>query len=122
MAGGISGARKIAAVAEASHIGLAPHNPLSAVSTAACLMIAATSSTFVIQELPTHLWRDSSTANPAVGMLREGTPIYDGMGFLTIGDAPGVGVALRPDAAERFPRSRRNLKTPLHIDGSVVDQ
>ena len=122
MAGGISGARKIAAVAEAFHIGLAPHNPLSAVSTAACLQIGATSSTFVIQELPAHLWRDSSAANLAVGMLREGTPIYDGMGFLTIGDAPGLGVTLRPDAAERFPRRRRNFETRLQIDGSVVDQ
>ncbi len=122
MAGGISGARKIAALAEASHIGVAPHNPLSAVSTAACLQIAATLPTFVIQELPTHLWGDSSTTNPAVGMLHEGTPNYDGMGFLTISDAPGLGVTLRPDAAERFPRRRRNLKTRLHIDGSVVDQ
>jgi len=76
----------------------------------------------VIQELPAHLWRNSSTANPAVAMLREGTPSYDGMGFLTIGDAPGLGVTLRPDAVERFPRRRRNLKTRLHIDGSVVDQ
>jgi galactonate dehydratase len=122
MAGGISGARKIAALAEASHIGVAPHNPLSAVSTAACLQIVATLPTFVIQELPTHLWGDSSTTNPAVGMLHEGTPNYDGMGFLTIGDAPGLGVALRPDASQRFPRRRLDFKTRLHIDGSVVDQ
>jgi galactonate dehydratase len=122
MAGGISGARKIAALAEASHIGVAPHNPLSAVSTAACLQIAAILPTFVIQELPIHLWQDSSTANPAVGMLHEGAPNYDGRGFLTIGDAPGLGVALRPDAVERFPRRRHNLDTRLHIDGSVIDQ
>ncbi len=122
MAGGISGVRKIAALAEASHIGVAPHNPLSAVSTAACLQIAASSSAFAIQELPAHLWRDSPTAHPAVGMLREGAPAYDGMGFITIGDAPGLGVALQPEAAERFPRRRRKLKTRLHIDGSVVDQ
>jgi galactonate dehydratase len=122
MTGGISGARKIAALAEAFHIGIAPHNPLSMVSTAACLQIAATSSTFVIQELPIHCWRDSSTANPAVGMVREGAPLDDGAGFLTIGDAPGLGIALLPDAAARFPRRQRYLKTRLHIDGSVVDQ
>jgi len=40
--GGIPGARKVAALAEACHAGVVPHNPLSAVSTAACLQIAAT--------------------------------------------------------------------------------
>ena len=42
LVGGISGARKIAALAEAHHVGVVPHNPLSPVSTAACLQIAAT--------------------------------------------------------------------------------
>lgn len=122
MAGGISGARKIAALAEAPHIGIAPHNPLSAVSAAACLQIAATSSCFVIQEVPAHLWREPQPTHPAIAMLHEPAPIHDNMGFLPIGDAQGLGVALRPDAAERFPRSRRNIKTRLHVDGSVVDQ
>lgn len=69
-----------------------------------------------------HLWRDPSSANPAVGMLQKGAPMLDEMGYLLIGDAPGLGVSLRPDAAERFPRRPRNIKTGLHIDGSVVDQ
>ena len=55
-------------------------------------------------------------------MVREGAPLDDGAGFLTIGDAPGLGIALLPDAAARFPRRQRYLKTRLHIDGSVVDQ
>ena len=54
--GGISGARKIAALAEASHVGVVPHNPLSAVSTAACLQIAATAPNFVLQEFPNDTW------------------------------------------------------------------
>ncbi len=121
MAGGISGVRKIAALAEASHLGVAPHNPLSAVATAACLQIAAIAPTFVIQELPAHFWQDS-TPDPAVAMLLEGAPVHDGAGFLLISDAPGLGVALQPRAAERFPRRRRDLRTRLHVDGSVVDQ
>jgi galactonate dehydratase len=122
MSGGISGARKIAALAEASHIGLAPHNPLSAVSTAACLQVAAISPTFIVQELPGHLWRESAPTNPALGMLQAGAPKLDESGYLLIGDAPGLGVSLRRDAAERFPRRRRNIVTRRHIDGSVVDQ
>ena len=41
MVGGISGSKKVAALAEARHVGVVPHNPLSPVSTAACLQVAA---------------------------------------------------------------------------------
>ena len=42
LAGGIlTHSKKIAALAEAHHVGVVPHNPLSPVSTAACLQLAA---------------------------------------------------------------------------------
>src|SRR3546814_67270 len=122
LVGGISGGRKIAALAEASHIGVVPHNPLSVVSTAACLQIAATSATFVLQELPAKTWSDVTDKRPPFEDIVEGAPSHDGAGFLSIGDAPGIGVTLRPDAAERFPYRPRKVETRLHIDGSVVDQ
>ena len=37
MAGGLTHSKKIAALAEANYVGVVPHNPLSPVSTAACL-------------------------------------------------------------------------------------
>lgn len=52
MVGGISGAKKVAAFAEAHHVGVVPHNPLSPVSTAACLQIAACIPNFALQEYP----------------------------------------------------------------------
>ena len=52
--GGISGTRKIAAIAEAHNALIVPHNPLSPVSTAACLQIAMAVENFAIQELPDH--------------------------------------------------------------------
>lgn len=52
LCGGISGAKKIAAIAEAHNAMIVPHNPLSPVSTAACLQIAASTENFAIQELP----------------------------------------------------------------------
>src|SRR5690349_22640151 len=92
--GGISGARKIAALAEASHIGVVPHNPLSAVSTAACLQIAATSPTFVIQELNPG-WATTAIADsPSDASLVLGAPLVDSAGFLAIDDRPGLGVML----------------------------
>jgi galactonate dehydratase len=118
MVGGISGAKKIAALAEASHIGIVPHNPLSGVSTAACLQIAAISPTFVIQELPDARVNDSSAPSDR---LVQGAPQLDATGFLVIDDRPGLGVTLHPDASHLFPYRPRKIETGLHIDGSVVD-
>lgn len=119
--GGISGGRKVAALAEASHAGVVPHNPLSAVSTAACLQIAATAPNFVLQEFPGDTWNVTDT-RPDSESFVVGSARHDGEGFLTISDEPGIGVALRPDAAERFPYRPREIVTRLHKDGSVVDQ
>src|SRR5205814_1655574 len=52
MCGGITGAKKIAALAEANYVGVVPHNPLGPVSTAACLQLAACIPNFSIQEYP----------------------------------------------------------------------
>ena len=123
MVGGLSGARKIAALAEASHIGIVPHNPLSAVSTAACLQIAATSPTFVIQELPPE-WATTATTDRSSpdALLVQGAPLVDSAGFLVIDDRPGLGVTLHPNAAELFPYRSHKVQTRLHADGSVADQ
>jgi L-alanine-DL-glutamate epimerase-like enolase superfamily enzyme len=53
MAGGLTHSKKIAALAEAHHVGVVPHNPLSPVSTAACLQLAACIPNFALQEYPT---------------------------------------------------------------------
>ena len=52
LAGGISHSKKIAALAEANYVNVVPHNPLSPVSTAACIQLAACIPNFAIQELP----------------------------------------------------------------------
>jgi galactonate dehydratase len=119
--GGISGARKIAALAEASHVGVVPHNPLSAVSTAACLQIAATAPNFVLQEFPNDTW-DVTDKRPESDSFLTGASRHDGHGFLTISDEPGIGISLRDDAAKNYPYRARALHTRLHVDGSVVDQ
>ena len=54
LCGGITGAKKIAALAEALDAWVVPHNPLSPVSTAACLQIAACIPNFAIQEYPSR--------------------------------------------------------------------
>jgi galactonate dehydratase len=116
LVGGISGAKKIAALAEARHVGVVPHNPLSPVSTAACLEVAACIPNFALQEYPIGEDR------PPKSDMVTGIPRHDGHGFLLIPDMPGIGVELMPDAVEKCPAKPREVVTRLHVDGSVVDQ
>lgn len=115
LAGGITGSKKIAALAEANHVGVVPHNPLSPVSTAACLQIAACIPNFAIQEYPTG--EDRAPKNEIVK-----TVVRCEDGFLIIPDAPGIGIELAPNAQEKYPPKPRPIGTRLHVDGSVVDQ
>jgi galactonate dehydratase len=116
LVGGISGARKIAALAEARHVGVVPHNPLSPISTAACLQIAATAPNFALQEYPI-----GEDVSPKIDMVT-GMAQHDGNGYLMISDAPGIGMELKPDAIENCPEVPREVVTRLHADGSVIDQ
>jgi galactonate dehydratase len=115
VAGGISGAKKIAALAESHHKFVIPHNPLSPISTAACLQLDASIPNLAIQELPDH-----ADETPDKDLLKERLRVENG--FLIIPDGPGIGVELIDDVRERFPMKPRRIGTRLNLDGSVVDQ
>jgi galactonate dehydratase len=51
--GGITGAKKVAAMAEARQVYVVPHNPLSPIGFAACLQLDAAIPNFAIQEYAT---------------------------------------------------------------------
>jgi galactonate dehydratase len=116
MCGGISGAKKIAALAEAHYVGVVPHNPLSPVSTAACIQLAACIPNFALQEYPV-----GEDAPPKSEIVKTAIR-HDGEGFLIVPNSPGIGIELAPDAAEKHPYKLRWVGTRLHRDGSVVDQ
>ncbi|MGO8748036.1 MAG: enolase C-terminal domain-like protein [Thermoguttaceae bacterium] len=115
MAGGLTQSKKIAALAEAHLAQVVPHNPLSPVSTAACVQLAACIPNFALLEYP-HGEHD-----PPKSEIVRGALILE-KGFLIVPDAPGIGVELAEGAAERHPYRPRELKTRLHLDGSIVDQ
>ncbi|MGI8643147.1 MAG: galactonate dehydratase [Thermomicrobiales bacterium] len=115
LCGGITGAKKIAALAEAHYVGVVPHNPLGPISTAACLQLAASIPNFALQEYP--LGEDQA---PKRDMLQ--TPLRCEAGYLLLPDAPGIGIELVEHAAERFPYVPREVRTRLNAEGAVVDQ
>jgi galactonate dehydratase len=119
LAGGLTGTKKVAALAEARHVGVVPHNPLSPVTTAASLQLAASIPNFAIQEFP---FRPGQGEAPGHELVEESFEREDG--YLRIPDRPGIGVTLDEDAiaeAEAAYRPRA-FETRLHEDGSVVDQ
>ena len=115
MCGGLTHAKKIAALAEAHYVQVVPHNPLSPVSTAACVQLAACIPNFALQELPGGEGEPPKSEIVAASLRCE-------EGFLIIPDAPGIGIELAPDAQERHPYRPLAVETRLHVDGSVVDQ
>ena len=115
LAGGLTHSKKIAAIAEAHYVGVVPHNPLSPVSTAACLQLAASIPNFTIQEYPL-----GELEPPKSEIVK--TPLTLEEGFLMIPDAPGIGMELAEDAAEKYPPAPREVETRLNTDGSVMDQ
>ena len=115
MVGGISHAKKIAAVAEAFHVQVVPHNPLSPVSTAACIQLAAAIPNFALQELPV-----GEEVPPKRTIVDQ--PLAVEAGFLLLPERPGIGIELAPDAQQRHPYQPRAVVTRLGTDGSVMDQ
>lgn len=121
LVGGLTSAKKVAALAEAHHVGVVPHNPLGPVSTAACLQLAACIPNFALQEFPLGGLPTGGGGHPAhAGLVKQA--IEAEAGFLKIPTTPGIGVELVDDARERFPYRRRRIATRLHVDGSIVDQ
>ena len=110
-AGGLSHAKKVAALAEAFNVQVVPHNPLGPVSTAVSVQLAACIPNFAIQEYSNI---ESSE------IVKKPVELKDG--YLIVPDAPGIGVELQEDLEKRHPYRMRQLKTKLNYDGSVVDR
>lgn len=123
LCGGITGARKVAAMAEAHHVQLVPHNPLSPIGLAACLQVAAAAPNFAIQEYATGFEAGIFESRPEhLGSnVVDRVPLPD-KGFVDIPDGPGLGMALLDDAQKIRPPQSRPISMRPHFDGFVVDQ
>lgn len=112
--GGITPAKKVAAMAEANYVGIVPHNPLGPVSTAACLQLDASIPNFTIQEFPSFYLQGGEAA-----MLKE--PLEVEHGYIKVPNCPGIGIELIDDISEKFPPKQRGINAQINYDGSVRD-
>jgi galactonate dehydratase len=113
LCGGLSGSKKVAAMAEAQHVKVIPHNPLSPVSTAACVQLDACIPNFALQEYT------GESQPPKSDLLVQ--PLELKAGYLTVPTGPGLGIALN-EAALQLPVKDKILDTPIGFDGSVQDR
>ncbi len=112
LAGGITNIKKIAAIAEANYVGVVPHNPLSAVLTAACVQLDAATHNIPVQEYP----GDDETGVKA-DLVDE--PLTRDGGFLIVPDRPGIGIDLNEEAFGKYP-SGPYVRPPLiNSDGGL---
>jgi galactonate dehydratase len=122
-AGGISELRKIATMAEVYYAGIAPHNPLGPISTAACIQVDFASPNFVIQEIV-----DPEHSQEAISLVKDPLPIVDG--YILPPTKPGLGVELDEAACAKRPpdfstsRQRQRILNnyqAFHPDGGIAD-
>jgi galactonate dehydratase len=112
-AGGITECKKIAALAEAYYVQVAPHNPQGPLSTAAAAHLAMAIPNFLILEyVRQEPYRDQ--------VLREAWTVEDG--HLRVPDRPGLGVELDEEAIAANPyRPRPVRRNAFSADGAVAD-
>lgn len=121
--GGITGAKKVAAMAEAHNVQIVPHNPLSPIGLAACLQVAAAIPNFAIQEYSTGFEAgvfESTSTHLGSNIVDHCPGVVDG--FVDIPQGPGLGVNLLDDAQSIRPPLVQPIKMRPHRDGFVVDQ
>lgn len=117
-AGGILEVYKIAAMAEAFYVSMAPHNPWSPLTTAISLHLDAVVQNFLIQEIPT------AGAHPDRGRILKQQIEKPREGFLEIPSGPGWGVELDEDYIRSIQwqpgAPPRQPWIPLRPDGGLV--
>lgn len=120
-AGGITEVKKIAAMAEAYDVALAPHCPLGPIALACCLQVDATSYNAFIQEQSMGIHYNTNASVLDYVKNREDFRFVDG--FAALPQLPGIGVEVDRERVLAEQQELHNWKNPVwrHPDGSVAE-
>lgn len=113
--GGLSEVRRIAALAEAYRVSLAPHNPQGPVSTAASLELGFATPSYIICEA-VHLdvpWRQE-VCTECFTVEQEGRIVRPST-------SPGLGIEINEEAVKKYPFQQEVPMRTFYKDGSVGD-
>lgn len=120
-AGGITETMKIAAMAEAYDVALAPHCPLGPIALAACLQVDAVSHNAFIQEQSLGIHYNKE--NDLLDYVIDKSVFQFENGYVKLPKKPGLGVEIDEDVVRQYAKVGHSWKNPVwrHADGSVAE-
>ncbi len=120
-AGGITEVKKIAAMAEAYDVALAPHCPLGPIALAACLQVDATSYNAFIQEQSMGIHYNEELEPLDYIKNPEDLEFVDG--YVEFPKKPGLGVEVNKELVLEENKNPHSWKNPVwrHEDGSIAE-
>ncbi|MDG1133627.1 MAG: galactonate dehydratase [Pseudomonadales bacterium] len=120
-AGGITECKKIADMAEAWDIGLAPHCPLGPIALAACLQVDAVCQNAFIQEQSQGIHYNQS--NDLTDYLVDPSVFHYTDGYVDIPQKPGLGIEINEEVVIERAKVGHRWRNPLwqHADGSIAE-
>jgi galactonate dehydratase len=120
-AGGITECKKIADMAEAWDIGLAPHCPLGPIALAACLQVDAVCQNAFIQEQSQGI--NYNQSNDLTDYLMDPSVFHYTEGYVDIPQKPGLGIEINEEVVIERAKVGHRWRNPLwqHADGSIAE-
>jgi galactonate dehydratase len=120
-AGGLSECRRIAAMAEAYDIAVAPHCPLGPLALAACLQLAACSPNVAIQEMSIGI--HYNVGYDLLNFVTDPEVLTTVDGDLPIPTKPGLGVTIDEAAVREAAKEPHRWRNPIwrQADGSFAE-
>jgi galactonate dehydratase len=121
-AGGISEVRRIAAMAEAYDVAVAPHCPLGPVAFAACLQIAATTPNFAIQEMSIGIHYNKPDQD-LLNYLSDAAAFEVTDGSVPTPEGAGLGIVIDERAVREASRNCPAWRNPIwrNADASLAE-
>jgi galactonate dehydratase len=121
-AGGILEVRKIAAMAEAYDIALAPHCPLGPLALGACLQVAACTPNHAIQEVSLGIHYNTG-GHDLLNFVVNKEALTPVGGYLPVPEGPGLGVDIEEAAVREADKDRHRWRNPIFRteDGSFAE-
>jgi galactonate dehydratase len=120
-AGGLTECRKIAAMAEAYDVAVAPHCPLGPLALAACVQLAACAPNVAIQEM--SLGIHYNVGADLYTYVKDKTPLTAVDGYLPIPTGPGLGIEIDEDKVRESAKEAHRWRNPIwrQHDGSFAE-